>query len=472
MFKKKPIAVIALASLLLVGCGKTPTSSSSGTTSQSEAPTGKVNVKIEGDSVTSTLDADFHPGATEKKMRLTVWSEVEAHPLFKQVIAKFVEDYAYDSTSNTKYAFTVTIGDEFAAAATSITQDIEVAPDVFGFPDDQLEILVTAGAIQEVTGASKTLVTNANTEASIASATLNNKLYAYPQTADNGYFLYYNKSVLDAEDVESFDGIIAALTAHSATRTDGLKTKIIFPFEDAWYIPSFFFGSGSIAYDPVTKTMTTDFDNEAGKNAARGLEKIHTTGKEYIKISDVNGNDALFSNKDAGGATIVPEAVAGVTGTWNAQKLSAAMGDGYAATKLPTFTPYDAGGVALPQQQMGSFAGSKLIGIKAQSDPDKLFFSDLLAKTLTSKETQVKRFQEQGYGPSNIEAQQDPAVKADVALTALNLQAPFAVSQSRSVGNKFWDPTAAFGRSVAAQDYGEGLTLIDALEAWASALRA
>lgn len=49
----------------------------------------------------------------------------------------------------------------------------------------------------------------ANSAGSIESATLDGVLYGYPMTADNGYFLYYDKSVLSEEDVQTLDGILA-----------------------------------------------------------------------------------------------------------------------------------------------------------------------------------------------------------------------------------------------------------------------
>ena len=34
------------------------------------------------------------------------------------------------------------------------------------------------------------------------------KLHAYPMTASNGYFLYYNKEYFTEEDVKSFDRML------------------------------------------------------------------------------------------------------------------------------------------------------------------------------------------------------------------------------------------------------------------------
>ena len=48
-------------------------------------------------------------------------------------------------------------------------------------------------------------VKSRNLPGSVGAATMNDKLYAYPMTADNGYFLYYDASILSAEDVQSVE---------------------------------------------------------------------------------------------------------------------------------------------------------------------------------------------------------------------------------------------------------------------------
>ena len=51
------------------------------------------------------------------------------------------------------------------------------------------------------------LVTAENDAGSVAAATLGDVMYAYPLTSDNGYFLYYDKSVVT--DPNTLETIIA-----------------------------------------------------------------------------------------------------------------------------------------------------------------------------------------------------------------------------------------------------------------------
>lgn len=82
------------------------------------------------------------------------------------------------------------------------------AADVFAFADDQLNELVAAGALQEIL-LNPEDVKSRNLTGSVEAATMDGKLYAYPMTADNGYFLYYDKSVLSEDDVKSMDTLLA-----------------------------------------------------------------------------------------------------------------------------------------------------------------------------------------------------------------------------------------------------------------------
>lgn len=65
---------------------------------------------------------------------------------------------------------------------------------------------------------------------------MDGKLYAYPMTADNGYFLYYDKSVLSEDDVKSMDTLLA--------KADASGKKFMMSLNDAWYVYSFYAGAG------------------------------------------------------------------------------------------------------------------------------------------------------------------------------------------------------------------------------------
>ena len=98
----------------------------------------------------------------------------------------------------TKYAgeaeFDITIeAVEEADCRKTLLADVTNGADVFSFADDQLLQMVAGGALTPVDNAEE--VKKANVEGSVTAASVNDTLYAYPMTADNGYFMYYDKSV-------------------------------------------------------------------------------------------------------------------------------------------------------------------------------------------------------------------------------------------------------------------------------------
>jgi arabinogalactan oligomer/maltooligosaccharide transport system substrate-binding protein len=213
-----------------------------------------------------------------------------------------------------------------------------------------------------------------------------------------------------------------------------LTKQLVFDFTNAWYLASFFMGSSPLSYDPVLRKTTIGFNDQKGLESARGALRFATT---------YNGAGLLSANVDNQINLLeTGTAVAAISGTWNANNIKDALGENYAATKLPTFSAVLNDG-SLEQRQMVSFSGSKLIGVKSTSP--NLSHAQAFADFLTNEENQVTRFTARGLGPSNLEAQQDAAVKADVALTALNLQNQTSKPQAFSAGGTFWSPIAALG---------------------------
>jgi arabinogalactan oligomer/maltooligosaccharide transport system substrate-binding protein len=96
---------------------------------------------------------------------------------------------------------------------------------------------------------------------------------------------------------------------------------------------------------------------------------------------------------------------------------------------------------------MSGFGGFKLLGVKPQEDERKLAVCDALAAYLSSEEVQLARFEAVGWGPSNLNAQQSDAVKADEALSALADQLQYTIPQGQYPGD-YWSLATSLGDSV------------------------
>ena len=348
------------------------------------------------------------PDATKEFTEKQVATFMEAHP-----------EYA-------DYAVTVEAVGEGDAASNMLT-DLDAGADIFNFAQDQLARLVAAGALIELSEENAAIVAEENDAGSVAAATMGDLVYAYPLTSDNGYFLYYDKSVVS--DPGTLEGIVADCEAAGK----GFYMEI----NSGWYQPAFFFGAGC--------TLTYDTD-DAGAFTACNVDYASDAGVGALKaIVALAKSPAFHNGSSIGNAT---NAAAIVDGTWDSSAAKELFGDNYACAKLPTF---DLNGEAV---QMSGFGGFKLLGVKPQTDEEKLALCDELALFLSSGEVQLARFEEVGWGPSNLSAKADEAVQADEALSALGEQLAFDIPQGQYPGD-YWSLATALGDSVIAGDYND-----------------
>ncbi len=416
--RKKVLSLTLVAAMMagcLAGCGNADskdegTTAAAGDSTQAAASS--------DDAIQNLIDA------TTGTVDLTVWASEEDQDLTTKLIDSFKGQYP-------DVDFNITLGAESESKAKDdILVDVEAAPDVYAFADDQINELVNAGALQAVQATYTYDVASANLAGSIEAATVDGTLYAYPMTADNGYFMFYDSSVFTEDDIQSLDAMIEA--AKKANK------KIAMDVSNGWYIYSFFQGAGlDLTLNDDGLTNTCNWNQAGGTDVVQAILDLFKTGV-FVDMGDEDQATAIAEG------TIC----AAVNGTWRADDAKAAWGDNYAAAKLPTYT------VAGKQVQMSSYSGYKLIGVNPHSK--NVGWSMLLAEYLTSEDVQVTRFNERGLGPSNINASESDAVKADPAISALAAQAAYATPQR--VGGNYWTPAETLG-SILAQGNPDGTDL-------------
>ena len=130
-----------------------------------------------------------------------------------------------------------------------------------------------------------------------------------------------------------------------------------------------------------------------------------------------------------------------VDGTWDSSSAKDVLGENYACAKLPEVT------VDGTTFQLGGFGGFKLLGVKPQAEAGKLVVCLELAKYLSDTDSQLARFNAVGWGPSNLKAQEDPAVKNDEALSALREQLQHTIPQGQYPGD-YWTQADALGETI------------------------
>lgn len=351
-------------------------------------------------------------------VKLTVWAEEANWETMNKMIESFKEKYKNEATFEIEL-----VQASEAETKKLLLGDVHNGADVFIFADDQLSPLVASGAISPVPNADE--IKSANTAESVSAATINDVLYAYPMTADNGYFLYYNKNYLSEEDVQTLDGIlkVAAETGK----------KFTMDWTAGWYLYAFFGNTGldfGINDDGVTNHCnwnTTEGDIK-GVDIAQALLNI-AANPGFMNA----GDDALLAGANDGSV------IAGVSGVWNEVEIRKAWGDDYGAVKLPTYT------CAGQQIQMASFTGYKMMGVNYYSENKE--WAHKLAAWFTNEENQTLRFVDRSQGPSNINAAASDEVTKVPAIQAVIAQSEFGVLQR--VGNSYWAALTEFGTTMA-----------------------
>ena len=371
----------------------------------------------ENKAANSDIDAEKTPPVS-KDVELVVWGAEEDEALLQQITESFQEEYKGQATFNITFA-----AQSEAGCKDALMADLEAGADVFAFADDQLNTLVAAGALEPIENADQ--IKSQNLSGAVEAACVGDVLYAYPLTADNGYFLYYNKQYFNENDIKTFDRILQIAEEN--------EKKITMDWSSAWYVYAFFGNTGlevGLNDDGITNYCTwngTDSD-------IKGVDVANA-------MLSISRSPSFLSTQEPGFLAGIQDGsvIAGVSGVWNAVAMKETLGANYGAAKLPTYT------CANRQIQMASFSGYKLIGVNAYSK--QYIWASRLAEWISNEENQQLRFELRGQGPANTNAAASASVQDSPAITALIDQSEFSCLQR--IGGNFWDPVSAFATNMA-----------------------
>ena len=283
--------------------------------------------------------------------------------------------------------------------------------------------LVAAGALEPVDNADE--IKKADLEEAVSACTVNDTLYAYPLTADNGYFMYYDKSVFSDADVASLDQMLSVAAA--------ANKKVTMDWSSGWYLYSFF-GNTGLEFGLNDDGISNYCNWNANDTAIKGVDVAGAMLAIAANPGFVNTTDDGFIAGVQDGSV-----AAGISGVWSAQNIEAAWGANYGAVKLPTYT------CAGQQVQMASFSGYKMVGVNAYSKHTDWALK--LADWIANEQNQELRFAERQQGPANINVANSEAVKNSPAIQAVLAQSQYASLQR--IGGNYWDPVQEFGADMA-----------------------
>lgn len=387
-----------------------------------------------------TVPAEGPQAEDTSTVSLTVWGAEEDEALLSQILEEFQAEYHGQANFDITY-----MPQSESKCMDALMADLEGGADVFAFADDQLSTLVAAGALEPVENADA--IKEANLPEAVLAASINDTLYALPLTADNGYFLYYNKAYFSEEDIKSFDQMLAIAA--------GQGKKVSMEWSSGWYVYSLFGNTG------LTVGLNDDgITNYCTWNSTEGAIKGTDVAQAML---DMAGHSGFTSTDDAGFLEGVNNGtiIAGINGVWNSVAVEEVWGNNFGAAKLPSYT------CAGQQIQMASFSGYKLIGVNAYSQHRE--WAAKLAEWITKEENQKLRFLLRGQGPSNINAAASEEVQNAPAIAALLEQSEFSCPQR--IGSNFWEPVTAFTTEILA-GIPSGASLQELLDAMAEGITA
>ncbi len=445
-------------------------------------------------------------GSKEKTIML--WGPEEHRDLYLKWAEEFRSTHE-DAFKGYKFEFA---GSGDAGASAEMGKDPLQGAALYSFANDQLADLSNLGALSPLAEADVQWVKENNLEDAVESTKIGGQYSAYPFQADNGYYMYYNRDAFKGtsawdnatdklrEDV-TFRDLYAALdkrgegdAVYKDKNGNDIKLNwsngmICMPMASAWYVSGIFFSVGGdyeVRYnaegkqESATCTFTyvqpegtqylKDADFSIGLNALECLKNIflNTDGsvnKHYL-FADESYNDkySLYINTANEDAVKTPLA-AMLCGTWKDAEVRKAWGDNYDATVLPMLEGTDG------KYAYKNFRGYKHMGVNplcefVRDKAENIVVLHEMAKYFTNKEAQLERYKKNGSGPSNKEAVNDPTIKADKALVALQKQYDRVCVYPETTTMKDKDGNSLAGKPVGTpshEGYGKGFRVQDSV---------
>ena len=410
--------VLVMATGLFAACGK---SQGTDTSNSTQSP--------------SSNQSSEAPQA--EKVHLKVWSPEEEQEITRMRCEAFAEAHPeYDITF--EYAIM-----NVDMSIDAIKKDAEVAADVFLYPSGGIAELVEAGLISPIT-VDADEIKSIHGAAAIKSCTKDGELYGVPVTP-NSWFMYYDKSKYTEEDVKSLERMMAKNLGEGVY-------NFSCDIDNSWYMSAFFYAPGGTLFGP-----NGDDPTECSWNDETGYK----VGKYLI---DLVNNPKYIDDADGLAVALMAEGklAALCSGTWAAASIKEALGENYAACKLPTI---NIDGV---DYQLRNFADFKAFGVNAMTKYPKA--AQQLAAWLANEESQLIRFEMNNTPPTVVSLIDHPKVAASLEVAALSDQTQYSIpNPTTSKLNDYWTPAAAFGAGIVNGDITES-NLQESLDAMVAAI--
>lgn len=327
--------------------------------------------------------------ACGKTKKIEVWVGTESETFYRTKAEEFKELYEKKHGKKLGYEITVIAMDTGAAAGTFM-DDPSVGADLFTVAHDNLGKLISgASAIAPVQSeALLAQIQNDNPDAFIDAVTANHsgKTYVFgiPYVSQS-LVLYYDKSLISAEQVKTWEGIMEAAEAAG-------KKAMTITGEDG-FNNSFLLLARNAETDQTTLKLYPNGVAEDSFGSGDDTVAIMSWGQWFFghpnggKMPDSDGWEVALRN---GAALSV------ISGAWHYKGASAALGSKLGIALLPKFTirAEDAYGTVAAGTvfQSGTFADTKMFVMKKGMPAEKQAAVEELAMFFSSKKVQEESF--------------------------------------------------------------------------------
>lgn len=383
-------------------------------------------------SVDTTYDWLEGVSFSNVSQQIVVWSPAEEQKTTEGIVAA----YNARQTDATKKFNIKYVAVSEADGGTTLGTDPKVAnyPSLVAVADDQINALNSKGYITPLSGKQLTRIKAANSEFSLDCVTNGDKVCAFPLSAGNGYFMWYDTSLAGDTDMTDLSAILK--------KAKDIGKKVSMKLDDGWYASQFFFADG------VGEGKNSMYYTKA----ADGKTSYHITWDSAANVAFAKKANELLQPYYEDGTLVLSDDNAKIQNGFNGNNYLAAE-SGLWMEKL--FTNKNMGAVELPKvdgHHLGSFSGSKGLVVNSYATTAEQIAALYLGELLTCKGAQLVRYTNRAEVPCNTEALADstytaketPAIKAFVA------QSKYAAIQSRSAEDRYWDPVGkACGQALA-----------------------
>ena len=304
------------------------------------------------------------------------------------------------------------------SAVDTVGQDPAAAADVYQFANDQLGTLMSAGAVGQLSDNGEAMLKGYAEESLLNSVKGPDDQYYGLPYEPNTWFIYYDKSKLSSEEVNSFDLMLE-------------KAKVSFPLSNSWYMPAFYAATG------------TTFFGEDGLDENAGIQagdKAVDVTKYLVKL--VNNPNFINDNDGAGLGSLGKGVDVVFSGAWDSENAKKALGDNLGVAMVPMFN------IDGQDTQMKAFAGSKAIAYNPHTKYPRE--AAMFAEFLASAESQKVHYEKNGVIPADKNLASDEKISADpVAIALIKTVTNGSILQPTiKKMTDFWDPAENFGRAL------------------------